>query len=337
MHISKLNTALAGAALALTCSAGDYAQKPPGLPNNYPSKPVKIVIGASPGGGTDILGRLVSKALGDAWNHPFGVENDVSVQGSALALDKVAKAAPDGYTMNVVSGSTYIGAAVVQMIPKNLLTALDPVAQFTSQPFVLVSTTKGEVAFNSVPELVAYAKKNPGKMNYASSGLGGSAYLAAEYMKHELGGLNIQHIPYKGIGPGYIDLIAGRTQITFGTTVSAVPHAQKGNVKILAVTSPKRLPNMPDVPTLSEFIPGFEYVSFFGVVGPAGLPKPVIAALNKSVNEALTRQDIVKPLEADGSMVVRTTPENFQKELASFVNRVQKLVADAKLDLKGAN
>lgn len=337
MRTTQLNAALTAAALSLTFAASAYAQKPAGLPNNYPNKPIKVVIGASPGGGTDILGRLVSRAVSEAWNHPFVIENDVSVQGSALALDKVSKAAPDGYTLNVVSGSTYIGASVVHMIPKNLLTALDAVAQFTSQPFVLVSTTKGEATFNTVPELVAYAKKFPGKMNYASSGLGGSAYLAAEYMKHELGGLNIQHIPYKGIGPGYIDLIAGRTQITFGTTVSAVPHAQKGNVKILAVTSPKRLPNMPDVPTLGEFIPGFEYVSFFGVVGPAGLPKPVIAALNKGVNEALSKPEIVKPLEADGSMVVRTTPENFQKELASFVVRVQKLVADAKLDLKGAN
>jgi tripartite-type tricarboxylate transporter receptor subunit TctC len=324
---------LAGAAVAAMAVAGQaLAQKPAGLPNNYPNKPVKVVIGASPGGGTDILGRLVFKHLGDAWNHPFVIENDVSVMGSALALDKVAKAAPDGYTHNVVSGSTYIGASVVHKIPKNLLKAVDPVAQFTIQPFVLVVTKSLPV--NSVPELIAYAKQNPGKLNYASSGLGGSAYLAAEYLKHEAGGLQIQHIPYKGIGPAYVDLIAGRTQLSFGTTVSAVPHVQKGALRILATTGPKRLPNMPDVPTMSEFIPGFEYISFFGVVGPAGMPRQVVLALNKAVNDVLSKPEVQKPLEADGSMVERTTPEGFQKELAGFVARVEKLVRDAKLNLK---
>ena len=307
------------------------AQKPAGLPGNYPAKPVRVIIGASAGGGTDILGRLVFRFVGEAWKHSFIVENKVSVMGSALALDEVAKAPPDGYMLNVVSGSTYIGAAVVHKIPKNLLKALDPIAQFTRQPFVLVAT-KGLPA-NTVPELVAYAKKNPGKLNYASSGLGGSAYMAAEYLKHEFGELQIQHIPYKGIGPAYFDLIAGRTDFSFGTTVSAVPHVQKGALKILAVTSSKRLPNLPDVPTMSEFAPGFEYISFFGVVGPAGMPKPIIAAMNKQINEL---PEVQKPLEADGSMIERTTPEGFQKELASFVTRVEKLVADAKLDLSGA-
>ena len=323
---------LASALAAGLLSLPAMAQKPSGLPGNFPGKPIRVVIGASPGGGTDILGRLVFKQVGELWNHSFVLENKVSVMGSALALDDVSKAPPDGYTYNVVSGSTYIGASVVHMVPKNLLKALDPVAQFTSQPFVLVATQS--LPANTVPELVAYAKKNPGKLNYASSGLGGSAYLASEYLKHEFGGLEIQHIPYKGIGPAYVDLIAGRTQISFGTTVSAVPHVQKGSLKILAVTSPKRLSNLPDVPAMAEFLPGFEYVSFFGVVGPAGMPRPIVTALNKTINDVLAMPSVQKPLEADGSMIVRTTPEGFQKELTSFVSRVQKLVADAKLNLK---
>ncbi len=321
--------------LSLACSAPANAQKPSGLPNNYPAKPVKVIIGASAGGGTDILGRLVFKHLGDAWKHTFIVENKVSVMGSALALDDVAKSLADGYTMNVVSGSTYVGAAVVHMIPKNLLQALDPIAQFTTQAFVLAATKS--LPANTVPELVAYARNNPGKLNYASSGLGGSAFLAAEYLKHEFGGLDIAHIPYKGIGPAYIDLIAGRTHIAFGTTVSAVPHAQKGTLKLLAVTSPRRLPNLPDVPTMTEYRPDFEYMSFFGVVGPAGIPKSVVAALNRQINDILALPEVQRPLEADGSMIVRTTPENFQKELVRFVNQAEKLVREANLNLKPAS
>lgn len=334
MKIIKTGVLLGAAAMILALAQSALAQKPAGLPGNYPNKPVRVIIGASPGGGTDILGRMVFRYVGEAWGHSFVVENKVSVMGSALALEEVAKAPPDGYMLNVVSGSTYIGAAVVHKIPKNLLGALDPIAQFTRQPFVLVAT-KGLPA-NTVPELVAYAKKFPGKLNYASSGLGGSAYMASEYLKHEFGGLQIQHIPYKGIGPAYIDLIAGRTDFSFGTTVSAVPHVTKGALKILAVTSQKRLAVLPDVPSMSEFAPGFEYISFFGVVGPAGMPRPVVAALNKQVNEVLLMPEVKKPLEADGSMIERTTPEGFQKELAGFVNRVQKLVADAKLDLSGS-
>ena len=318
--------------LALGCSGPAIAQKPGGLPGNYPNKPIKVIIGSSAGGGTDILGRIVFKHLGDIWKHTFILENKVSVMGSALALDDVAKAPADGYTMNVVSGSTYVGAAVVHMIPKNLLKALDPIAQFTTQAFLLVATKS--LPANSVPELVAYAKSNPGKLNYASSGLGGSAFLAAEYLKHEFGGLEIAHIPYKGIGPAYFDLIAGRTHIAFGTTVSAVPHVQKGNLKLLAVTSPQRLPNLPDVPTMAEFRPGFEYISFFGVVGPAGMPRPVVAALNKQINEILALPEVQRPLEADGSVIVRTTPENFQKELVRFVTQAEKLVREANLNLK---
>lgn len=321
------------ASLALFMSVPALAQKPSGLPGNFPAKPVRVVIGASAGGGTDILGRLVFKHVGEAWNHSFIVENKVSMMGSSVALDQISRDPADGYSLNVVSGSTYIGAALVHKIPKNLLKVIDPVAQFTSQPFILVGTRN--LPANSVPELVDYARKNPGKLNYASSGIGGSAHLASEYLKHEFK-LFIVHIPYKGIGPGYVDLLAGRVDISFGTTVSAVPYGKKGDLKLLATTSPKRLPTLPDLPAMSEFAPGFEYVSFFGVVGPAGMPKPVVNALNRQINEVLTSPEMKKRLESDGSIIERSTPEAFQKTIESFVTRMEKLVREAKLDLSEA-
>lgn len=331
MQTLKSAAVLAGLAL-MSAAQPVLAVKPAGLPNNYPSKPIKVVIGASPGGGTDILGRLVFQHISQEWDHPFVVENKTSVMGSALALDEVSKSPPDGYTYNVVSGSTYIGAAVVHMIPKNLMKVLDPIAQFTEQPFLMVATNSLPV--NTVPALVDYAKKNPGKLNYASSGLGGSAYMAAEYFKHEMGNLNITHIPYKGIGPAYVDLIAGRTQFSFGTSISALPHVKKGSLKLLAVTSRARLPNLPDVPTLGEFIPDFEYISFYGLVGPAGIPRPIVDAMNKTANTVLNQPEVRKLLESDGSTIVRTTPEGFQKTLNQFVGRVRKLVKEANLNLK---
>ena len=331
MHSLRSSTVLTALAAAFAMALGTSAQAADN-PGNYPSKPVKVIIGASPGGGTDILGRLIFTHVAQAWGHPVVVENKTSIMGSALALDDVSKAPPDGYTLNVVSGSTYIGAAVVHMIPKNLMKALDPVAQFTTQPFVLMAPQS--LPANTVPALVAYAKKNPGKLNYASSGLGGSAFLAAEYFKHEMGKLDIKHIPYKGIGPAYVDLIAGLTHFSFGTTVSAMPHVRKGSLKLLAVTSRKRLPDLPDLPAMSEFIPGFEYISFYGVVGPAGMPKPVVGTLNKLINGVLIKPEIRTPLEKNGSSVVTTTPEGFQETLNDFVQRVEKLVRDANLDLK---
>lgn len=333
MHTIKSSVILAGTAAALAFSQAALAAKPTGLPDNYPNKPIKVVIGASPGGGTDILGRLVFKAMAEAWDHPFVVDNKTSIMGSAMALDDVAKSPADGYTYNVVSGSTYIGAAVVHMIPKNLMQALDPIAQFTEQPFVMMAPIS--LPANTVPQLIAYIKQNPGKTNYASSGLGGSAYLAAEYFKHEMGGLQVTHIPYKGIGPAYVDLIAGRTQFSFGTTVSALPHVKRGSLKLLAITSRERLSSMPDLPTMNEYIPGFEYVSFYGLVGPAGIPRPIVNAFNQTINnDVLTRADVRKALQGNGSTIVATTPEGFQKTLDGFVGRVQKLVKEANLDLK---
>jgi tripartite-type tricarboxylate transporter receptor subunit TctC len=324
---------LAGGLAAGLCVAQPaLAQKPTGLPGNYPNKPIKVVIGASPGGGTDILGRLVFKYVAEAWDHPFVIENKTSIMGSAMALDEVSKSPPDGYTYNVVSGSTYIGAAVVHEIPKNLMKVLDPVAQFTTQPFLMVAPVS--MPANTVPQLVELLKKNPGKYNYASSGLGGSAYLAAEYFKHEFGNLQVTHVPYKGIGPAYVDLIAGRTHFSFGTSISAIPHVRSGKLKLLAVTSSERVPSLPDTPAMKEFLPDFEYISFYGLVGPAGTPRPVVMAMNKTINDVLLKPEVAKPLEADGSEVVRTSPEGFQKTLNGFVARVQKLVKEAKLDLK---
>jgi len=190
------------------------------------------------------------------------------------------------------------------------------------------------VPANNLNEFIKYVRSNPGKLNYASSGIGASAHLATEYMKHEFK-LFIVHIPYKGIGPGYIDLLAGRVHMLFGSPTSAIPYVKKGQLKLIAVTSPKRMTALPDTAAFAELSPGFEYVSFFGIVGPGGgMPRPIVNALNRGLNEVTSDPDVRKQLTADGSSVVQFTPEQFQKTIVSFIGRVEKLVKDTNLDLR---
>ncbi len=312
-----------------------FAQKPAGLPGNYPSKPVKVIIGVAPGGGTDALTRLVFEGVRAGWDHPFIFENRTSALGSAMALEYVSRAAADGYTLTSTAGSAYIGAAIVHKTPKNLLAVLDAIAQFNSQVFLLVSSTTLPAA--NVSELVAHAMKNPGQLNYASAGIGSSAHLIGEYLKLMFGHLDIQHIPYKGMGVAYADLFKGRVQLAFATTASALPHGKRGALRILGITSAKRLDNLPDIPAISESLAGFEYVSFLGAVGPAGIPAPITTALNRQINEVLRQAEVKKALEAGGGLVTPNTPQFFQKTLEDFVQRNINLVRDAKLDLSGAS
>ncbi len=318
--------------LSLTLVAAPaIAQKPTGLPGNYPSKPVKVIVGASPGGGTDIVARLMMTNITNRWGQSFVVENRASQMGSVVALEELSKTTPDAYTIMVVSGATYVNAGVVVKRPPNLLKVIGPIAQFTEAPLTLV--THPSVPGNTLKEFLAYVRSNPGKLNYASSGIGASAHLATEYMKHEFG-LFIVHIPYKGIGPGFIDLLAGRVQMLFASPTSAIPYVKKGQLKLMAVTSPKRMGALPDTPAFAEFSPGFEYVSFFGIVGPAGMPVPIVNALNKGLNEVTSSPDVRKQLTSDGSDVVQFTPEQFQNTIVSFISRVEKLVKDTNLDLR---
>ena len=318
--------------LVMLNSQQSLAQKPTGLPNSYPMKPVSVIIGTAPGGSSDTLGRLVFRHLGEAWGHPFVVENRGSVQGSALALEYVSKQPADGYTLDAVAGGTYIGA-VAHNLPKNVLKVIDPVAQFTSQAFLLVTT--GSLPANTVLDLVAIAKNSPDKLNYASPGFASVGHLVGEYLKHEYK-INMTHVPYKGIALAYSDLLAGRTQLTFASSIVAGTFAKNGSVKILAATSAKRLHNFPDVPTIGESVPGFEFISFTGVVAPSGVPRPIINALNNQVNQILQKADVKKGLEADGSIVTPGTPEAFHKTLETLVRRVDSLIFDAKLDLREA-
>ncbi len=337
MDFMQLGRSLALSA-GLFMSAGMaqvHAQTPPaGLPGNYPAKPVRIYVGVAAGGGTDISARLVAKYMSERWGQQFLVENKVSNAGSVIALDFLSKQKPDAYQLQVPAFSTYLGAVLVAKLPYDVLTTFDPIAQFTRGPMVLAVTNS--LPATSVKEFIDYVKKNPDKLNYASTGPGSSAHITAEYFLHAAGGLRMQHIPYKGTGAGMADFLAGRVQMFFGSPVGMMPQAKKGVVRVLAVTSATRLKSQPDLPALAESLPGFEYSLWYGLIGPAGMPRPIISALNRLVNEVLAIPEVNSRLSADGSEIVTDTPEAFNEVMTRSLRSIEKLVKDTGLDLSEA-
>lgn len=326
--------AMVALTLTLTLTPAQAQTPPAGLPGGYPNKPVRIYVGVAAGGGTDISARLVAKYMSEKWGQQFIVENKVSNAGSVIALDFLSRQKPDGYQLQVPAFSTYLGAVLVAKLPYDVLTAFDPVAQFTRGPMVLAVTNS--MPATSVREFIDHVKKNPDKLNYASTGPGSSAHITAEYFKHAAGGLRMQHIPYKGTGAGMADFLSGRVQMFFGSPVGMMPQAKKGAVRALAVTSATRLKSLPDLPALAETLPGYEYFLWYGLIGPAGMPKPVISSLNRLVNDVLTIPEVSNRLSADGSEIVTDTPEAFHAVMTRSLRNIEKLVKDTGLDLSEA-
>lgn len=322
-------------AMAVVCGASSaLAQKPAGLPGNYPSKPVRVIVGSSAGGGTDIIARLIISRLADRWGHTFITENMASGIGGVVAMDVLVKAAPDGYTLLVSSNSAVVNTAVVSRANAayDVRTAVVPVAQFTSQPYILIAANSLPV--NSMAELLGYVRARPGELNYASGGVGTSGHIGIEMLKLSAG-LNMVHVPYKGVAPSLIDLMAGRVQMVLSGVLSAVPMAKAGKAKALAVTSAKRFSLLPDLPTLAESgVPGFELVGWYGLLGPANLPGPVLSAINRGVQEVLRLPEVQQKLAADGAEAPLASPEQFRQTMLSEIDKVARLIKDTGLKLE---
>lgn len=306
------------------------AQKPTGLAGNYPNKPIRIIVGSSPGGGTDIITRLIIAKLGERWGHSFVVENHASGIGGIIGMDMVARATPDGYTQLVTANSTVVNAALVSKTSYDVRKAFTPVAQFSSQPYVLA--VSNALPVNSVKEFIAYAKSRPGQLNFASSGTGSAAHIGMEQFKY-VAGLDLVHVPYKGIGPGVLDMIGGRIQVLFGSVLATMSHAKSGKIKALAVGSLKRSSLLPDIPTIAETVPGFEMVGWYGLLAPTGTPAPIINAVNRDINLILATPEVVQRLAADGADAPQATPQQFQETVNSEIDKIAKLMKEAGLKL----
>jgi tripartite-type tricarboxylate transporter receptor subunit TctC len=308
-------------AAALACAATlSFAQ-------GFPEKPIRFVVGFTPGGPSDILARALGQKLGERWSQQVVIENRPGAGGN-VAAEAVARSAPDGYTWLLGNNSIL---ATNQSLYRQL--GYDPVKDFAPvslvalQPNILV--VNPQVPANSVMELVSLAKKHPGKLNYASSGSGAAAHLAGELFK-TMAGVDLVHIPYKGAQPALTDVIAGQVQVMFATSASVLPFIKAGKLRALAVTTAQRSPSVPELPTVAEAgVPGFEAITWHGVVVPAATPAPLIERLNRDLVGVLRMPDLRERLATLGAEVVAGTPREFADYIAAEIPKWAKVVRDS--------
>ena len=291
------------------------------LAQTYPAKPIRIIIAQAPGSATDVISRLVGNRLSEELGQPIVIEAKPGA-GGMLGTEAAARSAPDGYTLFMANNSTHgSNPAVYAKLPYDAVNDFVPIAFVASVPYVLVVAPSMPV--DSVQQLIAYAKSSPGKINYASAGNGSTHHFCGELLK-SMAGIDLLHIPYKGSPPAIAGLLGGEVSMMFANVADIGSQIRSGKVKALAVTTAKRASSLPDLPTLSEAgLPGFEIVSWFGLLAPAGTPAPIIARLNAETNKALARADVQATLGAQGLEVAPGSPEQFgvhiKSEIAKFV------------------
>ncbi len=299
---------------------------------SYPARPVKLVVPFPPAGATDILGRTLAQKLSDALGQQVVVENKPGA-GGTIGSDAVAKAAPDGYTLLMATTSTHsIGPSLNPKLAYNVERDFVPVAWVANSTNILVAAPSLPVT--NVRELVAYAKANPGKINYASSGNGTIVHLTSELFA-AMSGVQMTHVPYKGTALAVPDLMSGQVSILFDNIVSAQPHMKSGKLKMLGISGAKRSPLAPELPTVAESgVPGFASDTWFGVFVPAGTPPDVVTRLNTEINKVLQTPDFKEKLAILGAEPVGGTPEQFANVVRSETAKWAKVIKDANVKVE---
>ena len=323
-RVVGIATAVALAALSATPFAGAQA--------TYPTKPIRIVVPFPAGGTTDILARAVAQRLSDTLGQPAVVDNRPGAGGN-IGAELVAKASPDGHTLLMGTVGTHaINASLYSKMPYDHVRDFAPIILVAGVPNVLV--VHPSVPVNSVQELIAYAKANSGKLNFASSGSGTSIHLAGELFK-TMAGVQMAHVPYKGSAPAVTDLLGGQVQLMFDNLPSALPHIKAGKLKALAVTSATRAAALPDVPTIAESgLAGFDATSWFGLLAPAGTPQPIIAKLNSEVAKWLASAEAKEKMAGLGANAAGHSTDEFVRHIAAETSKWAKVVKEsgAKVD-----
>jgi tripartite-type tricarboxylate transporter receptor subunit TctC len=291
---------------------------------DYPNKPVKILFGFPAASATDVIARATGQKLSEKWGQPVVIDNRPGAGGN-LGSELAAKQPADGYTIFFGTVANAISTSYYTKLNYDYLKDFTPITLVATTPLVLVANPA--VPVNSVKELIAYAKANPGKLNFGSGGLGTSNHLAGEMFKSATGA-DLVHVPYKGTPAAYADLMSGRISLMFDNIVAAMPHIKSGKLKPIAVTSAKRAPSLPEVPTVAEAgIPGFEAVSWIGALVPAGTPKDIVDKLHTDLVAVLRMQDLQEKLSPLGAFVVGSTQEQFaawnRNEIAKWAKAVK--------------
>jgi tripartite-type tricarboxylate transporter receptor subunit TctC len=293
------------------------------LAQNYPNKSIRIVVPYSPGGPTDVLARLVGQKLGDNLGQSVVIENKPGASG-VLGMEQVARAQPDGYTVLINASLHVIVPSLNSKLTIDPIKDFTPVSQFGTVPLIMV--VNKSVAANSVADIVALAKANPGKLTFASSGVGASSHLAGEMLK-TMAGIDMVHVPYKGSAPALNDVIAGHVAMMIDTTPASIGHVKAGNLKVLGVSAPKRLSVLPDVPTIAESgVPGYNVQSWYGVWLPAGTPAEIVKKLQTEIAKILDQPDMQQRFRDLGAEPTWSTPEDFDAFTRSELTRWAEVV-----------
>ena len=296
----------------------------------YPNKPIRYIVPVAAGGGSDMVGRVVTERWGRALGQSFVVEN-LSGGGGVVACQATQRAAPDGYTLMQAYVATHGTTPATRRVSYDAVRDFTPVAMIGATPNVLV--VNASVPARTVKEFIDYVKRNPGRLNYGSAGPGSLTHLTMELFKQETG-LFITHIPYRGIAPATNDLIAGQTQALFPGLAAALPHLRSGRVRALAVTGKQRSPLLKDVPTLDEVgLKGFDAMQWYGVVGPAGIPSTVVKTLNDALSAVLKAPDLRDKLAVEAVEPLPMSPEQFSQFMRADLERWTRLAKDRNIHL----
>jgi tripartite-type tricarboxylate transporter receptor subunit TctC len=317
MRLKEVATgAVALSALALLTTGAAFGQA-------YPTRPINMIVGFPPGGSTDATARILQDPMSAALGQQIVIDNRGGAGGTTGAA-AVANAAPDGQTLLLtVNASITMNKFLQKNFPFDPKKALEPVALLND--VVLVLAVNSELPVHSVAELIDYAKKNPGKLSYGSSGVGSGHHICGELLKQKTG-IDMVHVPYRGGGPAIQDLVAGQIQVSFGTLPAVLPHAASGKIRIIAAAEKKRIPELPDIPTIDETVPGVINIGWSGIMAPAGTPKPIVEKLNHVVNDALKQPAVVEKLKVQGLHIMTATPAEFGKMISDEIDYWSKII-----------
>jgi tripartite-type tricarboxylate transporter receptor subunit TctC len=293
--------------------------------DTYPSHPVRILVGFAAGSTTDILGRLIGQWLSQRLGQQFVVENKPGAGGN-VAAEEMIKSTPDGYTLYMVPPAVAANAALYPHLNFVFLRDATAVAGVVRVPNV--AEVNPALPVKTIPELIAYAKANPGKLSFESAGIGTASHLAGQLF-NAMTGANMQHVPYRGDGPAMVDLIAGQVQVGFATMTASIGHIRSGQLRALAVTTLTRSDALPGIPTVAETVPGFEASSWFGIAAPKGTPADIIALVNRETNAGLADPTIKARLDDMGGMALTGSPADFGKLIADETEKWGKVIRDA--------
>ncbi len=314
--------------LHLSAASAAFAAAPHvAFADSYPSHAVRLIVGFPPGGPTDVYARLIAEWLSNRLGQPFVVENRPGA-GSTIGIEAVVTSPPDGYTLLLISSSAPISMSYYKKLNFDLIRDIAAVGGIAFVPMVMV--VHPSVPATTVPEFIAYAKANPGKLNMASVGNGTTPQMAGELFKL-MAGVDLLHVPYRGAAPALTDLLGGRAQIMFESVTTLMPYIQAGKLRALAVTTPKRSLLLPDIPSIAEFLPGYNANTWFGIAAPKQTPADIVDLLNKEINAGLKDPALSKQLTDLGTTPLIGTPADFEKIFVSDTEKWAKLIKAANI------